>query len=164
MTVLENVMVGCDLHGQAGLLAASVRTPRVRREEEDATLDGLRYLNYVGLGSLAGEPASALPFGQQRLLAIARALAAEPHILLLDEPGAGLNRLEKNDLADLIARLRDAGLTIVLVEHDMDLVMRLADWVVVLNHGTRLAQGRPEEVRRNPAVIEAYLGVEAADA
>ncbi len=164
MTVLENVMVGCDLRGQTGFADAAFRTPRCRREEEDVTLDALRYLNYVGLGSRAGDSASSLPFGQQRLLAIARALAGEPHILLLDEPGAGLNRLEKNDLADLIARLREAGLTVVLVEHDMELVMRLADWVVVLNHGTRLAQGPPDEVRRNRDVIEAYLGVEARDA
>jgi len=164
LTVLENVMVGCHLRGQSGLLEAALRLPRCRREEEDVYLDSLRYINYVGLGSRADEPAASLPFGQQRLLAVSRALASDPRVLLLDEPGAGLNRLEKNDLADLIGRIRDMGVTVLLVEHDMELVMRLADWVVVLNHGTRLAQGRPEEVRRNRDVIEAYLGVEADDA
>jgi branched-chain amino acid transport system ATP-binding protein len=167
MTVLENVMVGCHIRGRGELWHAALRLPRVRREEEDLTLDALRFLNLVGLGSKADQDAAALPFGQQRLLAIARALATSPSILLLDEPAAGLNRLEKNDLAELIQRIHETsadplGLrpTTILVEHDMELVMRLADWVVVLDHGKRLAQGRAEEVRRNPAVIEAYLGVE----
>lgn len=164
MTVLENVMVGCHLRGQSGLLDVALRLPRARREEEDTYLDALRYLNLVGLGARADEPASSLPFGQQRLLAVARALAGDPRVLLMDEPGAGLNRLEKGDLADLIRRIQEMGVTVVLVEHDMELVMRLADWVVVLDHGTRLAQGRPTDVRRNPAVIEAYLGVESDDA
>ena len=167
MTVLENVMVGCHVRGRGELWHAALRLPRVRREEEDLTLDALRFLNLVGLGSKSDQDAAALPFGQQRLLAIARALATSPSILLLDEPAAGLNRLEKNDLAELIQRIHETsadplGLrpTTILVEHDMELVMRLADWVVVLDHGKRLAQGRAEEVRRNPAVIEAYLGVE----
>ncbi len=161
MSVLENVMVGCHLRAQAGLLEAALRLPRFRREEEDVALDALRHLNYVGLGPRAAAPAASLPFGQQRLLAMARALACEPRLILLDEPAAGLNRLEKNDLADLIGRIRESGITVILVEHDMELVMRLADWVVVLNQGARLAEGRPDDVRRNPAVVEAYLGVEA---
>jgi len=160
MTVLENVMVGGHLHGHAEVLAAALRTPACRREEEEYYLEGMRYLNLVGLGSKAGDPATTLPFGQQRLLAIARALAAEPRLLLLDEPAAGLNRLEKETLVDLIRRIHDMGITIMLVEHDMGLVMRLADWVVVLDQGRRLAQGTAEEVRRNPAVIAAYLGQE----
>ncbi|NPV06376.1 MAG: ABC transporter ATP-binding protein [Anaerolineae bacterium] len=158
MTALENVMVGAHLRGRRGLADAALRTPASRREEEDLYLEGMRYLNLVGLGSKAEDPAASLPFGQQRLLAVARALAAEPSLLLLDEPGAGLNRLEKDSLADLIRRIREMGITVVLVEHDMGLVMRLADWVVVLDQGRRLAQGTPVEVRRNPAVIEAYLG------
>jgi branched-chain amino acid transport system ATP-binding protein len=158
MTVLENVMVGRHLRGQAELLEAALRLPRARREEEDIYLDSLRYLNLVGLGAKAEQEAAALPFGQQRLLAIARALATDPVVLLLDEPAAGLNRLEKNDLADLIRRIQQMGITVILVEHDMDLVMRLADWVVVLNHGKRLAQGTPSAVRRDKAVIAAYLG------
>jgi branched-chain amino acid transport system ATP-binding protein len=164
MTVLENVMVGCHLRGQAGIVDAALRLPRARREEEDVYLDALRYLNLVGLGSRASEGAANLPFGQQRLLAIARALACDPRIILFDEPAAGLNRMEKNDLADLLRRIQEMGITILIVEHDMALVMRLADWVVVLDHGALLAQGRPEEVRRNRAVVEAYLGQEADDA
>jgi len=160
MTVLENVMVGCHISGRAGVWVAAFRLPRGLREEEDVYLDALRHLNLVGLGQKADEEAGALPFGQQRLLAIARALASQPTVLLLDEPAAGLNRLEKNDLAELINRIQQMGVTIVLVEHDMELVMRLADWVVVLDHGKRIAQGPPAEVRRNKAVIEAYLGVE----
>ena len=160
MTVLENVMVGCHLQGESGLLGSALRLPSARREEEDIYLDAMRYLNLVGLGSKAGQKAGSLPFGQQRLLAIARALATEPTVILLDEPGAGLNRLEKNDLADLVRRIQQIGLTIILVEHDMELVMRLADWVIVLDHGKRLAQGRPQDVRRNKAVIAAYLGTE----
>ena len=163
MTVLENVMVGCHLRGQAGLVDAALRLPHARREEEDVYLDALRFLNLVGLGTKGSEQAANLPFGQQRLLAIARALACDPRVILFDEPGAGLNRMEKNDLADLLHRIQEMGITIMIVEHDMELVMRLADWVVVLDHGARLAQGRPDEVRRNKAVVEAYLGAEDAD-
>jgi ABC-type branched-subunit amino acid transport system ATPase component len=114
----------------------------------------------VGLGTKAAQRAGDLPFGQQRLLAIARVLATEPELLLLDEPAAGLNRMEKNDLMDLIRRMQHMGFTIILVEHDMEVVMQLADWVVVLDHGKRLAQGTPEQVRRDEAVIAAYLGTE----
>jgi len=162
MSVLENVMVGCHLRGQASLIDAALRLPRMRREEEDIYLDAVRYLNLVGLGSKAGDDAGSLPFGQQRLLAIARSLATGPSALLLDEPAAGLNRMEKNDLAELIRRIQEMGITILLVEHDMELVMRLAEWVVVLNHGRRLAEGTAEQVRRDEAVIAAYLGTEGA--
>ena len=160
MTVLENAMVGCHLRGRCELLDAAFRLARVQREEEGIYLDALRFLNLVGLGAKASQEASSLPFGQQRLLAIARSLATSPTIILLDEPSAGLNRLEKNDLADLIRRVREMGVTIVLVEHDMELVMRLAEWIVVLDHGKRLAQGTPEEIRHDEAVIAAYLGTE----
>ncbi len=162
LTVLENVMVGCHLKGTTGILDAALRLPRARREREDVLLDSLRYLNLVGLGSRAEQPAGALPFGQQRLLAIARALATEPAVILFDEPAAGLNRLEKNDLMELIGRVRQMGITVILVEHDMEVVMGLADAVVVLDHGRRLAQGTPSEIRRNRAVISAYLGTEEA--
>ena len=162
MTVLENVMVGCHLRGQSELLAAAVRSRRSRREEEDILLEAMRFLNLVGLGSKADQAAVNLPFGQRRLLAIARAMASNPTLMLLDEPAAGLNRMEKNDLAELVQRIQQMGITVLLVEHDMELVMRLADWVVVLDHGKRLAQGTPSEVRRNQEVISAYLGKEAS--
>jgi len=160
MSALENVMVGCHIQGQSNLVDASLRLARTRREEEDIYLDALRFLNLVGLGAKGNQEADSLPFGQQRLLAIARALASEPTIILLDEPAAGLNRLEKDDLVDLVRRIQQMGLTIVLVEHDMSVVMRLADWIVVLDHGQRLAQGIPAQIRRNKAVISAYLGTE----
>ena len=164
MTALENVMVGAHLRGRCEMMAAALRTGSARREEEDLYLHAMRYLNLVGLGAKAAEAATSLPFGQQRLLAIARAIAAEPKIILLDEPGAGLNRLEKDALAELIQRIREMGVTVVLVEHDMGLVMRLAEWVVVLDQGRRLAQGTPAEVRRNQAVIAAYLGSDDGNA
>jgi branched-chain amino acid transport system ATP-binding protein len=160
MTVLENVMAGCHLRGRAGVVDAALRLPRSRREEEDIYLDAYHFVNLVGLGTKAAQRAGDLPFGQQRLLAIARALASDPTLLLLDEPSAGLNRLEKEDLIGLIERIRRMGLTIILVEHDMQLVMRLADWIVVLDHGQRLAQGEREDIQRDRAVITAYLGTE----
>jgi ABC-type branched-subunit amino acid transport system ATPase component len=160
MTVLENVMAGCHIRGQARPMDAALRSRLARQEEEDTLLDALRYLNLVGLGVKAQQAAGDLPFGQQRLLAIGRALATDPTLILFDEPAAGLNRLEKNDLIDLILRIQQMGITVVLVEHDMQVVMRLADWVVVLDHGRRLAQGTPNEVRRNRAVVAAYLGAE----
>jgi ABC-type branched-subunit amino acid transport system ATPase component len=160
MTVLENTLTGCHRRGRCGLVAGALNVRRARREEEGLYLDALRYLNLVGLGSRAHDLASTLPFGQQRLLAIARALASDPTVLLMDEPAAGLNRLEKNDLIDLVRRIRDMGITIVLVEHDMQVVMQLAEWVVVLDHGRRLAQGTPGDIRRNPDVVAAYLGAD----
>lgn len=161
MTVLENVMVGRHPRTRSGFLGAAFRTPGFRREEEEAYLQAMRYLNLVGLGAHADRSAAALPFGQQRLLAIARALATEPHVLLLDEPGAGLNSLEKAELAELILRIREMGLAVLLVEHDMELVMHTADRVVVLDYGQKIAEGTPSEIQRNKRVIEAYLGEES---
>jgi branched-chain amino acid transport system ATP-binding protein len=158
MTVIENVMVGRHTRSSSGFLESAFRSPRSRREEEGILLRSIRYLNLVGLGTHALEPASSLPLGQQKLLTIARALATEPRLLLLDEPGAGLNTLEKWDLGDLIQRLRDMGITILLIEHDMELVMRIAQWVIVLEFGRCIAQGTASAVQRDPKVIAAYLG------
>ena len=164
MTVLENAMVGRHHRSRAGLLAAAFRTPGSRREEADIREQALACLELVGLAERAQDPAGSLPFGQQRLLEIARCLATEPTLLLLDEPAAGLNLAETDALGRLILSLRRRGITILLVEHLMDLVMGISDSVLVLNYGQVLAHGSPEAVQNNPAVIEAYLGVEVADA
>ena len=160
MTVLENVMVGRHTRSRTGLLGAALRLPAARREEEDTRLKAMVALNLVGLGAKANERAGALSFGQQRLVAIARALATEPALLLLDEPGAGLNAIEKAALAELLGRVRDLGITVLLVEHDMDLVMRVAEWVVVLDYGVKIAEGTAAAVQRDKRVIAAYLGEE----
>ena len=162
MSVIENVMVGRHLRSRAGIPAVALRLPWARREEESIFLEAMKYLNLVGLGLAAWQPASSLPFGQQRLVAIARALATEPRLLLLDEPAAGLNTMEKRDLVALILRIQATGITVLLVEHDISLVMQLAEWVVVLDHGHKLAEGTAEQVRRDVRVIAAYLGQEAA--
>jgi branched-chain amino acid transport system ATP-binding protein len=144
------------------MIASALRLPSMRHEEERIFLEAMRCLNLVGLGMHASEMAGNLPFGQQRLAAIARALATEPRLLLMDEPAAGLNTLERSGLADLIRRIQEMGITVLLVEHDMTLVMQLAEWVVVLDHGRKLTEGTGEQVRKNRQVITAYLGAETA--
>jgi branched-chain amino acid transport system ATP-binding protein len=164
MTVLENVMVGRHRRSRAGLLAAALRAPWAQREERQIRERALACLEEVGLADRAEDPAGSLPFGQQRLLEIARCLATEPELLLLDEPAAGLTSAESARLAGLIRSLRARGITILLVEHLMDLVMDVSDSVLVLNYGLVLAEGAPREIQSNPAVVEAYLGVEVAGA
>jgi len=156
MSVIENVAIGAHLRGNKSFIAAACRTDR----KEDARLlrEAAAQIERCGLAEQMYEAAGSLPLGKQRIVEIARALAADPCLLLLDEPAAGLRYMEKQALADLLRRLRDEGIGILLVEHDMDFVMGLADRVLVMEFGRKLAAGLPEEIQRNPAVVEAYLG------
>jgi branched-chain amino acid transport system ATP-binding protein len=162
MTALENVLVGRHVRTRAGVLGAVLRGPATRAEERESAAAARALLAKVGLEAVAGEPAASLPYGLQRRLEIARALAAGPLLLLLDEPAAGMNPRETADLDELIRRLRDRdGVTILLIEHDMRLVMGLAERIVVLESGRVIAAGTPGQVRANPEVVRAYLGVQA---
>jgi branched-chain amino acid transport system ATP-binding protein len=160
MTVLENIMVGLHIQGHSGIIAAAFRLPSALKEERITRQQAYQYLELVGLANRANDLGASLPFGQQRLLEIARALAVRPALLLLDEPAAGLTKTETLALDDLICRLRRDGLTILLVEHDMELVMSIADRVVVLHYGMVIATGTTAEVQANPEVIQAYLGTD----
>ncbi|TFE28661.1 ABC transporter ATP-binding protein [Cohnella luojiensis] len=163
MTVLENVMVGMHIHLKAGLFGTLLRLPSNRAEENRSQEEAYRLLEYVGLETLLNEQANSLSYGAQRRLEIARALATQPKVLLLDEPAAGMNPRETVELIDLIKRIRqELDITIILIEHDMKLVMELSDYILVLDYGTKIAEGVPEEIRSNPRVIEAYLGKSAA--
>ncbi len=160
MTVLENVLTGCYLQGRVGFAAAALRWPGVSAEERRLTDQALACLSLVGLAERANAAAASLSYGQQRLVEIARALAVKPKLLLLDEPAAGLTRVETDNLNGLIGRIRDMGLTILLVEHDMNLVMGIADEIAVLNYGQKIAEGTAAAVQCNPLVIQAYLGAD----
>ncbi|MBM9466819.1 ABC transporter ATP-binding protein [Nakamurella sp. YIM 132084] len=159
MTALENVVVGTDARHRTSVPGATFRTPRHRREEHDAIERAMALLEFVGVGARATEKARNLPYGDQRRLEIARALATEPKLLCLDEPAAGFNPAEKAALMDLIRKIRADGYTVLLIEHDMRLVMGVTDRIVVLEFGKKIAEGQPAEIRENPAVIAAYLGV-----
>jgi branched-chain amino acid transport system ATP-binding protein len=162
MTVLENVLTGLAPRFTGGIGAVIAMLPAQRRDERAATARARDVLDLVGLRAKADAPASSLPYGDQRRLEIARALAASPRLILLDEPAAGMNPAETAALAVLVRRIRDAGTTVLLVEHDMSFVMDLSDRVTVLNFGRRIHEGTPGEVKRDPRVIEAYLGPKVA--
>jgi branched-chain amino acid transport system ATP-binding protein len=162
MTVLENVMVGRHVKTGYGLLDAALRLPRARHQEHIMRARAMEQLDRVGLADRAGENTTSLSFGQQRLVEIARALATEPQLLLLDEAGSGLNQPEKEELCALIHDIRAGGTTVLLVEHDMQFVMSLSDRIIVLDYGQKIAQGTPAEIQANARVIDAYLGEEIA--
>ncbi len=160
MTVLENILVGRHLCQEVGLLQALLPLPQVRQAQAAARERSLELLRLVGLEGKGELPAESLAYGEQRRLEIGRALSQEPQLLLLDEPAAGLNPRETEDLMALLEKLRDLGITLLVIEHDMTLVMGLCDRIVVLDHGQVIASGQPQTIRKDPRVIEAYLGRE----
>ena len=160
LTVLENVLVGLHVRTRCGFFGAICRPPRVGREEKKARREAEELLEFVGLAEMAGQRSTDLPFGWQRFLEIARALATGPRLLLLDEPASGLNAVETGRLAGLLEKIRQRGITLLLVEHDMSLTMEVSGRILVLHQGMKLAEGTPGEIQANEAVIAAYLGKE----
>jgi branched-chain amino acid transport system ATP-binding protein len=165
LTALENVKVGVETRQTSGPVAAMLGLPWQRREERESTAAALALLRDVGLGGRVDDLAASLAYGEQRRLEIARALGTNPGVLLLDEPAAGTNPVEKRELAELISRINaERGISVLLIEHDMKLVMSIAHRIVVLNFGEKIAEGTPQEIQRNPTVVAAYLGTSAEDA
>ena len=160
MSIIENVMVGCHLRGKGGILGSAVRFPNIRTEERNILEIAISKLAMVGLKEEAFKPPMSLPYGKQKLLELARALASKPDLLLLDEPAGGLASHEIDQLSELICSIREDGMTVLVVEHRMELVLGIADRVIVLNYGEKIAEGPPAEVQSNQDVVAAYLGVE----
>jgi len=158
LTARQNVEAGCHLRGSGGVWAALARNAAAKRELAEADAAARELLAFVGLQGREDVPAGALSYGQQRLLEVTRAMAANPKLLLLDEPAAGLNALESGHLAEVIQALAGRGITVLLIEHDMNLVMRIASHIIVLDFGKMIALGNAEQIKRDPAVLEAYLG------
>jgi branched-chain amino acid transport system ATP-binding protein len=158
MTVLENVMLGCHTRTRSSFIASGFQLPSVRREEKEIQTQAMEILEFVGLKRKYAESADSLPLGDRKILEIARALATQPELVCLDEPAAGLNETETETASSLIMAIKEKGITVLLVEHDMKVVMNISDEIMVLNYGEKIAEGTPEEIQNNPSVIDAYLG------
>jgi len=158
MTVIENVMIGRHIRSRAGFIPAMLRLPVTRKEEREICEKSMELLKMLGINDLAGQEATSLPFGKQRIVEFARALATEPSLLLLDEPAAGLNIYETAHISDMIMKIREQGVTVLVIEHDMSLVMDISDQIVVLSSGSKIAEGVPAEIQKNSEVIQVYLG------